>query len=551
VRNTVLSALALTALLTVAATAPAQEAKPVVVVSFAGYQRLMDDISYLGKLTNKPGAAQQVEGLLQFFTQGQGLAGLDKARPWGAVATVTLGASGPEPSVVAFVPVTDLDRLMQSLAAVQPQKMDDGTWKIQNEQATMYVRAQGNWAYLGQSAEVLANLPADPMQLLGGLEAKYDVAVQVHPRNVPQELRQMLIEQLRAKAAELERNDGEDQAAFETRKRLTEQQFEALTKQIDDVQQVTVGVSVDSEAQKLFVDVDVTPVPGSSTAAQLAAQQGLKTSFGGFLVPEAPVTLGLRQHLGQDEIDQALIGIEAGRPSLLKEIEESEDLSDEEKGIAKNIANQLMDVVAATLKTGEVDTMLSVVGDGPLALIFATNVANPAELEKAVKSLADAAARDANFSQLKVNADQHKNVRFHTMEITLPEWFPAPAAKLVGDPVPVVVGIGERSAYLGIGVDVLGMLKQAIDRSATSTAASAGPFGLTVTVAPILKAIAEAAPNNPVPAMLAGQLQGGNDHVRVTVSQADGKQRVRIEVEEGLIKLIGAAAPAPAAGNNF
>ncbi|MBI3468029.1 MAG: hypothetical protein HY000_33905, partial [Planctomycetes bacterium] len=64
-RTALLSALALTALFTVAAAAPAQEVKPVVVVSFAGYQRLMDDITYLGNLANKPGSAQQVEGLLQ------------------------------------------------------------------------------------------------------------------------------------------------------------------------------------------------------------------------------------------------------------------------------------------------------------------------------------------------------------------------------------------------------------------------------------------------------------------------------------------------------
>lgn len=261
------------------------------------------------------------------------------------------------------------------------------------------------------------------------------------------------------------------------------------------------------------------------------------------------MALGIRRHLGKDEVAQALTGIDVGRPSLLREIENSEDLNDDEKGIAKSIATQLIDVIAATIKTGEVDTMLSVAGEGPLTVIAGTNVANPAELEKAVKSLADAAARDASFSKLKVNADQHKGVRFHTMGITLPDAFPEPVAKLIGDPVQVAFGIAEKSAYFGIGGDALGRLKKAIDSSGSSAAAS-GPFGLTVTVLPILKAVAAAAPDNPVPAMLAGQLQGGSDHVRVTITQADGNERIRVEVEEGLIKLIGAAVPR-AAGNSF
>ena len=67
---------------------------------------------------------------------------------------------------------------------------------------------------------------------------------------------------------------------------------------------------------------------------------------------------------------------------------------------------------------------------------------------------------------------------------------------------------------------------------------------------PILKAAAAAAPENPVPAMLAGQLPSGSDHVRVTIDQSNNRQRVRIEVEEGLIKLIGAAAPR-AGGNDL
>ena len=76
--------------------ASAQEMKPLLVVSLSGYDELIKDVNFLGELAGKPGLQETFEETLNMVTQGQGLAGLDKTRPWGVVVQ-TGGGNFPSP----------------------------------------------------------------------------------------------------------------------------------------------------------------------------------------------------------------------------------------------------------------------------------------------------------------------------------------------------------------------------------------------------------------------------------------------------------------------
>ena len=86
--------------------------KPILVVSLAGYQRIMDDLAFVGKLSDSPDLAKNLEGMITFFTQGQGLAGLDKTKPWGLAAST----DGLSFQLLGFIPVTDLKKLLDFAA---------------------------------------------------------------------------------------------------------------------------------------------------------------------------------------------------------------------------------------------------------------------------------------------------------------------------------------------------------------------------------------------------------------------------------------------------
>ena len=112
-KKTLLSTIAVALLLAGSASRAAAQGdmKPILVVSLAGYQRIMDDLAFVGKLSDSPDLAKNLEGMITFFTQGQGLAGLDKTKPWGLAAST----DGLSFQLLGFIPVTDLKKLLDAL----------------------------------------------------------------------------------------------------------------------------------------------------------------------------------------------------------------------------------------------------------------------------------------------------------------------------------------------------------------------------------------------------------------------------------------------------
>ena len=63
----------------------AAETKPIAALAVASYDDLVSDVNFVGNLVERPQLGAAMEGLLAMVTQGKGLAGVDKARPWGVI----------------------------------------------------------------------------------------------------------------------------------------------------------------------------------------------------------------------------------------------------------------------------------------------------------------------------------------------------------------------------------------------------------------------------------------------------------------------------------
>ena len=85
----------------------AEEMKPLVVASFAGFGELVDDLNFVGEVSDVDDLGTSLEGMLEMFTQGQGLAGIDRDRPWGLVVST----NGGEFQLLGFLPLNDSRRL--------------------------------------------------------------------------------------------------------------------------------------------------------------------------------------------------------------------------------------------------------------------------------------------------------------------------------------------------------------------------------------------------------------------------------------------------------
>ncbi|GAG16776.1 unnamed protein product, partial [marine sediment metagenome] len=194
-KKILLSMLAAAILLSGWTVCPAQETKTLLTVAFSGYDELKADLNFIGRLAGNPNLADGVEAVLTIATQGQGLAGLDKSKPWGAVVQ-TDGTKFP---AYGFVPVTDLKALLRVAAKLQLESNDlgEGVFEILIPGNQIFVKEKNGLAVIAQSSDALGSLPGDLAKLLGDLPKKYDLAVRASVKNIPPPLRQQFIEQLR------------------------------------------------------------------------------------------------------------------------------------------------------------------------------------------------------------------------------------------------------------------------------------------------------------------------------------------------------------------
>ena len=515
--------------------------KTVAVLAITSYDELVKDIAFLGELTGNPGAEQQVEGLLQFFTQGQGLKGLDKTRPWGATVQVAGNEDDVKFQPLIFLPVKSLNDLAGVLGEVQDK--GDGIVSLQAMGQEVFAKEKNGWAFIGQTPESLATLPADPVKLLAGLNPQYDIAIKLNVQNIPQMYRAMAIDQLKAGVEQnTAQQPGEDDDAYESRRKLVEAQVQQMVTSINETKEATVGWKIDREKKTTFVDLRLAAIPGSKTAAQMSQMQEMASDFSGFVDNAAAASLSFVAKVPTQDLEQQVTQLESYRAGALAHVERKEGDDPAIKKEKKAALNELFDVLVATLKSGKMDGGVSVaLGEKEMSVVAGILVANPQKLESAFKKLVGILKeKEKDFPGVKYDAVKYKDVRFHTTAI--PVEAGEDIAKVVGDKVDVAVGFGAKQLYVAVGTNSIDKMKAAIDRSASSAGKMFPPAQLTMAFAPILKFAATVSPNPRVSEMANELAQSaGKDHVVVAVRPVgtDGAVTYRVTAEEGILKLLG------------
>jgi hypothetical protein len=559
-RKTLLSTLAVAVLLGASSVCPAQESpsvglKPVLTISSSGYDALFEDIGFIGKLGGEPEMAKGLETVLKMITEGPmsagpPLPGLDKTKPWGAVVRT----DGQEFLIVGFVPVSDMKQLLQVLAPMLGEGEDagNGVLKLQQEvppgamfamgPPPIYVKEQGGWAFISTNPDALANLPADPLKLLGGLNEKYDLALRASIQNIPAKMRQDALEMWKAGAEMgMVRMPDESDEDFAIRSALTKRAIDQLATVTDDLDQVLVGLALDQSAGTSYLEFEVTAVEGTKTAADFAEMKEAKTDFAGFDLPGATLTGNWAGTLSDTDVIQAKDSIAQIRAKTIKELK-NEELSDEQVKLATQLIGDLFDVLEKTIENKVADGgVVLLLNPGALTFVAGGVVADGAKLESAIKRLADELQKEEpGFAQLlKLDAETHEGVRFHTLDMPVDE---EEMAKVFGDTLNIVVGISENSIYLGVGPEAVKTLKQVIDKSKAEAGKTIPPLRIVVAAGPIAKFIAAMEENEDTVKWASGLEQsGGKDHITIIAKAIPNGANMRVEVEEGILKMLGTA----------
>jgi hypothetical protein len=186
-----------------------------------------------------------------------------------------------------------------------------------------------------------------------------------------------------------------------------------------------------------------------------------------------------------------------------------------------------MDVAEKTLESGKMDFAAAVkLAPKMLTVVAAAHIAQGKKLESVLKRLAEQVGKDQPDAAklIKLNAEEHEGIRFHVISIPvsmMDEDDREKIAALVGENLDVVIGVGDKSLYVGVGRDAAKTLAQAIEGSAGGEKALP-PMEISVAALPIANFVAAAAEGNEkqAAAMIGKVLESsaGKDHLKVTAT---------------------------------
>ena len=419
----------------------AAERQILAVAACDSYGDLKKQIAWLGNQINNPGLAGMVESVLLLGTQGKGLAGLDVKRPLGVVLTT----AGDDLSAHAFVPVKDVDKLLDSLQSITgPVDRSDDSRRITLPSGERLVVVEKNgWAILsleGGDAGI-----ADPAAIFAPLVADFSLGIEAFPSLLPKSLQKQLQTILQQGAA----------AAAANGQSLDDDSLQAAVAGLSQTESLTLGLAIDSEKNRVFLENRVMAVAGSQAAAAIAA------AGNGVLTVATPAAadgkqpalyLHAVQPLTKESQTQALQVFD----QALDQARDQALANARADALVQTLALVCREILAGMLASGGIDAVLAIdtsetTEENPLPALFAgTRVKEGTAIEKQLKQLlADKKNLPAGVS-VAFDTDTVATARLHAVRLDLSA---SPVAEKLGDSLEITLAIAPEYVFVLAGGD--------------------------------------------------------------------------------------------------
>ncbi|RPH81856.1 MAG: hypothetical protein EHM77_03895, partial [Planctomycetaceae bacterium] len=505
--------------------------KPVAVISINKMDEIMGDLGLLTEVAGQQDAGRVFLGMAGIYSSG-----IDRTKPAGAY--VTIGQAGPQ--VVAFVPVKNLKQLLgvyrEQLGT--PKDIGNGVLEIGADRPQpVYVKEQGGWAYLVQDPKNFAGLPADPSKMLQGLDQKYDIAIQFNMANIPAEIRDLFISQMKMgydQAMEAQsRNLPPDQR--EIADQLGKTIVKGVEEFVEQAEQLTLGFAIDGKTKNMSLEVALTAKPGTDLAKQMATMYDIKSLFGGLGGKDSAANGNMTMALAPNDIAQLNGLLKAAREGAMKGIDDDSGVPAGKRDSLKSAVSSILDVLQSTASAGKIDAGGAVnLGDEGAEVVAGALLQDGLKLEKAVKELVAIGKDEPNFPNIQLDVAKHGGVNFHKIEIPTAE-LDANARKVFGDRLELVLGFGRDRALFAMGRDGQAILKRAIDRGAAGAAAL--PLQVQLATGQWIR-FANKLESNPQNQTLAAASEkvSGSDKVSLMVKPIERGMAYRFEIASGVIE---------------
>jgi len=527
-------------LLIVGTLAAADEIRPDVpslVISASGFDRLTGDGLRLLELAGAIQRADQLQGALTLVGSSRGV---DRDRPLGLFVYLSPEAK-QDPQLIAFLPVSKMDDLQQSLAPFQRIKLvsldTPGWWELRAGQTTIPIRHADGYAFVALRKELLSD-PLPSVDEWSRAHAEHDVAATVLRAGIPQPVIDRALADLHEQAErDVQRQPGESERDHEFRSRVVRSLSGLVEQTLQQFDHTTVGVTLSQDSGEFQVDAVISATGGSDLAAIMSGLAGNASQFDALRSNDAPLgatanwTLsGNAQQLATDLMAR-----------LRQDIERRMDEDGTSAGPAAEPIRQILDALAATIADGQIDGGLQFRGERPgaMLLLAQARLSDAPEVANSLEDLLPLIAETPSISDLEMNAVRGDGLQLHRLTFESirrqDEW-------LYGPDLGLYLGAGRGALWLAVGgYDRETQLQELLSRPAAAGDTLPPVLRVDLQLAPWLEA--DTGPNGKQPKWLnlaRNAFAEGDDRLQLELTAGRAGLRLRGTLEAGYIRLLGA-----------
>lgn len=530
---------------------------PVAVVNIAGVDRVVEDIHYLFESVDRADMKDVVDGLLGNLGN---LDGLDRGRPFGVMLFLKPGLV-PQPVPVAYLPVSDIASLTRTmeLGPVTTKRLTDDRYEISGPRRTFYARLVGEYAFVSTDEEILDREFSPPAETFAALTTRYDIAVDVRPENLPPGMRELFVATIRSKTqAELQQRDDESDAGYALRKSHGMNNLRIIEAFLKETRSLTLGLDTSPANRKAVLELVVEAIPGTPYLESLQGLAEKPSRFTPVLDDDASQSFSVNSKLDDAGklVQKDLLSFgELQAARLLTRLEQSggleqtidgvpaSDAGDDIDPVSEALARKIFEPLKAAVDSGNLDAFAQFRGDPEKKFVVVAGVEVPGAsgMETAVREFLDrfraaspSAASDMDVQYGVADAAGVPLHRISSREIREQE------RRMYGEQFGLYVGFDSNVIWAAVGgpqaaVELGEIVTRVKEAGPQERVQADAPFKLLVTANRWIGLD----PDDRNADLAKDAFDDGADTLRIDFRPTEKGGRLRIEAEEGFIRLLG------------
>ncbi|MFK7819906.1 MAG: hypothetical protein AB8G99_14385, partial [Planctomycetaceae bacterium] len=377
----------------------------------------------------------------------------------------------------------------------------------------------------------------NPARIMRGLTSKFDFAISLNLDSVPPAMRKLALGFISAQAnADLQQRDDEPDGVYKMRRAQQERGLEAITQILEQLERLVIGIDVDKENSQAALEIVFDAQEDSQLAKDMKQVNKKRSHFERLVQEEAPLSFSMSAPIierDQQQYREMLDGLELWLPTVLNKGSDETTLN---PAITAGI-QALRDTVAEA----HTDMFLQFYGaPGSFSIVGGGRVVGGQKINAGVKEVLMQFSDDINneVGEIDFDHETYKDVVFHRMVARDAD----DAARVFGDEIGIYLGVGRRTAWLAVGgSDALDKTKELIDllaepKDGNRTRVRRGPFQLVVNAKQWLGL------DDDGEGVQFDAFEDGGDRMTIDIRPTESGMRVRAQVDEGYLRLIGMAA---------